>query len=641
MEFKQDYTQMISGNKGVKLNATDGLFYATARQELEVLVNTLKSLDSQIDSKEKEYNLLETTVDTLLGDSALVKKIVPNTWAVKYKTAWEKKVNDWYSYMSKNKWSSQTINDVLWQIWNTLKTQKQMPEIGLTDANKNGYSAFNLTTNNGTNYEKFYNWLGQSGLFYYIQDLSYTNLTKAERLADLKYNEIVKLQSEYEKTYDAAQAKVDDIKVFGDLFNDLKRYDRRKERKDRIAKRKSDRKTKKDARKRVDSIIWNLENKHNPIERDLKAKYESGLVKLDVLSKENSEVKEAEFEKVLKETEDAETKLYELQTKTIEPLEEELKTYGDKYNFAERKEAKYYRKEANKTYRSTKKALKATYKSLYGKGWRKEGWSATKTDLQQERDEIRDRYASPAMKVGNAIKTGALTPIRLAFLGLVYLNAFNITGRLLAMKNNVPEIYDNFRFKWKKFGGNRTELDETIVKNGSKKAFPPFGDKLMAKFNATGVEETAAEVATASPLLTQLSATFASVSAWVAANPEKSAKIAVDITKQFIDSPKGSPTGDEETDEKLKDEAKKASIDLINAMVELSATQKADAIKFINEGFSLDEALEKIGVDLGKPTDPDSTDPKPDNPNWLLWGGIAAGVILIGLISYFVLRKKK
>jgi len=588
--------------------------------QMNGLIDDLKRYDNQVISLTAEKEKLEDDAEVLsknpfvLGQQSIAISGIGQSDVIGI----TKVINSWIAWASSpSKTPQQIVGDAVWQVW--LGFKKTGTIAGTTFIIKN-YPTFDSflyrLLNSGI--------LNQTSVSY-----GWTDYDRKVYEADLKDAEIDVAEKNYDTTYSLATKLRDDNKIsIASVKLDI--YENRKARRERRATRKKARTERHNARKEVDSIIWNLENKLNPAERVIVADYEKNLITMEAIANRNKESEQAKFIEVGKVVETKEVELANAHV-VIDSKEARLKVLADLYDFAERKMEKYMRKDARKDYRNKKKAEKEAYKLNYGKGWKKEvGWDNIKTDLKQEKVDKLDEYAGIARKTGNAIKTTVFTAPRIAFLGLMETNALNMAGRLLELKKNAPEIYDNFRFKWKQFGGNRTELDKSVEKNGVKKAFPSFGGKLSADgsqyyYSATVV---ATATATATPILTSLAATFSSVGAWIIANPDK----ALAIAKNTFDS----LTGDPAQDAKIKEDALNASIDLVNNMTELTEAQKAIAIASLKAGKSLADAITDAGIDLGLPTDPD-TEPLTESNNTIWWivGGVAFVCIVGGLIWYF------
>jgi hypothetical protein len=164
---------------------------------------------------------------------------------------------------------------------------------------------------------------------------------------------------------------------------------------------------------------------------------------------------------------------------------------------------------------------------------------AAKKDARQDKREDRkqarkedDRTVKE--KVGDAARTVTFTPTRGAFLLLVRTNVFGLADvlnipndpRMSAEKKaRAKVLVDSFFTKWKeKFGGNRTELAETIAKGAKERAFGfnlPIVKKLkfVEKLKAAGAvgfiptqtglgadpaTDTAAAAGTALPILIEV-----------------------------------------------------------------------------------------------------------------------------------------
>jgi len=154
-----------------------------------------------------------------------------------------------------------------------------------------------------------------------------------------------------------------------------------------------------------------------------------------------------------------------------------------------------------------------------------------RADRKQARKEDDRKFKE---KVGDAARTVTFTPTRGAFLLLVRTNVFGLAD-VLNIPNDPrmsPEkkarakvLVDNFFTKWKeKFGGNRTQLAETISKGAKERAFGfnlPIVKKLkfVQKLKAAGAigyihtqtglgadpaTDTAAAAGTALPILIEV-----------------------------------------------------------------------------------------------------------------------------------------
>ena len=609
--------EIISGIK----DRTDALYRVS-----NVYIPKLKAYDESIPKKLADYELLENEVERLNADPSLVKEYSVSSDFNENSTtfnAFINHINGWINYGNSNKWwdSSATwekiIYDCLWQTWQQLKaaTNQTVPSIGLK------YSTFKTTSNDSLNFEKFVNYIGQSGAFTKFKVKgSYTNLDYAERIAELKGREIQNDEADYDNTYASALVLANTYKLV-EIRLDM--YSNRKERKERRENRRARRKERRDARKRVNNIINELEKIHNPKELTLKTNLEKGLSMLDYYSKRNLPEEQKLFDAEIIKVEKLEVDLAALQVNKIDVLEGELKTIADKYAFAERKMEKYFRKEARKEYRYQKKQLKDFYKDLYGKGWKKESeWQVIKAAMQRKKIETIQENAGIFQKIGAVNMDILMAAPRAAFLALLAVNAFDLAGRINKIRIKDPKLYSIIETKWLRYGGKINKLNEYVEKFSKRNPLPKYGSplgKLIYKAETQSAEgeflyaagaSVAAEVATASDILAVIG------------------KV-IGVAKQLgvLDEADGDGiTGDPNADDSVYDIAAQQNIDFVNSL-DIPQEKKNELLGYLQQGFSIDEALTKAGYSTGS------------SINWWIVGGIA--LALLGTTAYLIFSGTK
>ncbi len=594
---------------GIK-DRTDALYRVS-----KVYIPKLKAYDESIPKKLAEYEPLENEVERLNADPSLVKEYSvssdfnnPTTF-----NAFINHINGWINYGNTNKWwdSSATwekiIYDCLWQTWQQLKaaTNQTMPSIGLK------YSTFKATSNDSLNFEKFVNYIGQSGAFTKFKVKgSYTNLDYAERVAELKGREIQNDEADYDNTYALALDLAKRYKLV-DIRLDM--YSNRKERKEKRANRRAKRKEKRDARKRVNAILSELKSNEDKRLGLVKSVLEAE-TKLKYYTDRNLPTEENLFTEWDKKMNDRILEMTTLDENVLSPLEKELDEYAEKYAFAERKQKRYENRIARKTYRESKKQLRETYKSLYGKGWRKK--SDFKDDklelLYNKQESLNNNFWN---KAKNTIKATVLFAAPLSgFHTLLLINAFDLAGRLLRAKQNTPDVWRKIVTHYRKFGGRKQDLEKSVERHGKQNPLPKYGSPLGKLFykkasnaegdflNAAGYDDAAIAAA-----ITAASSIFC--------------KMLDLIGKDKL-------TGDKDADDNIDNSKLQNDINFVNNSSEFTQEQKDEIIKNLNEGYELTEAIEKADIVI---------DPNPIN--WWIVGGIA--LALLGVTAYLIFSGTK
>lgn len=309
------------------------------------------------------------------------------------------------------------------------------------------------------------------------------------------------------------------------------------------------------------------------------------------------------------------------QESTITTYNKDIDVLVSKYGkniegYADRKA----RQTARKDKRNSKRLIKDALKKNYGNGADfKKLWEKWKAEIKTEKKEIISQHGGSFVFrfSSTANKVGALA-IRSAFQGLMLLNAFNISGRILKIKQEDSEKYKKIQKVWKFFGGNTDKFDNRVEKTGVLKAFPPFGAKVIpegskslsaigedlcenSNLYLSGVEEVLAYMAVASPILASLSNLI------------------------------GNITGDDETDNAINEQSKLDAYNIIDDM-NISDEDKQKLKELIDSGMTIDEALEELGYN------------EIPNNSWLYWtlGASFLGLIsIIGLVIYLTSGKKK
>lgn len=139
-------------------------------------------------------------------------------------------------------------------------------------------------------------------------------------------------------------------------------------------------------------------------------------------------------------------------------------------------------------------------------------------------DRVGDWFKDTFSNTGQRIKTGTLTPMRLAFLVLVKINFLAIASRLAAgldtpevarakgwsqdFYNRAVGAWNEFSDKWYKWGGNRTSLKNAVLSARDKRAI--FGKKYDQYIKGVpGIGDGVVEaIVAALPLLIQILAIF-------------------------------------------------------------------------------------------------------------------------------------
>ena len=545
--------------------------------------------------------------------SAVPQAKKESVWGGIFAKEYDKSINGWIDYIVSKKWYPDGDNETIfraaiYQIYSQLKSKGEIKNLGLT---KNlGYSKSNFDA------DSFFHFLGRAGIYDNWQDYTIYDTTDIyDRQITLTWNEIQSLEKEYDATYKEAENLADKYKLAGLLSIGIwnaknKLIKKAKNLKDAIDERYK-------AGKRVGKIKWWLKRYEKEDAQPLRNKITQAEARLKYYSERNKEEEQSEFDRWDKVLTQSLDKLEDVEENKISPLEKEFDELADKYDFAERRQKRFNNRIARMNYRNEKRTLRREYKEMYGKGWRKESdWRNVKTDLQMKLDE---RLEDTAMRgFIQKLKTGVLAPSRGAFLGLLVINAFDLTGRLAKVKEENEQAYARFLFKWYKTGGNRTELDRIIEKNKDKKAFPPFGKWANASgvnFSATGVEEVTALMAEAAPYVKMASSLLATYG-----------------TVKGI-------TGDPEKDEEFEKDATQKFKNMVDNTDGLTDAEKTEMKSLIDAGATYLEALEKIGVDLE--TNPNNPEDEGGydygvNPMYLIGGSVLLVGVGVGL--YFIFK---
>jgi len=591
-------------------NNTDALYRVN-----NVYIPKLKAYDNSIPNKLTEYEKLEAEVERLNADPSLVKEIAINSaWSTAYGSAFVNHVNGWINYGNTNKWwaagtpNEKIIYDALWQTWQQLKasTGQEIKSIGLK------YSEHKPYANDILNFERFGNYIGQAGLFpkFKVKG-SYTNLDLAERQAELKYRELLNEETDYDNTLSLAKELASKYKLV-DLRLDL--YENRKGRKQRRENRRNARKEKRDARKRVNAIISELKSNEDKRLGLVKSVLEAE-TKLKYYTDRNLPTEEDLFLEWDKKMNDRILEMTTLDENVLSPKEKELDEYAEKYAFVERKQKRYENRIARKTYRESKRQLRETYKSLYGKGWRKESnFKDDKLELLADKQEsLNNNFWN---KSKNTIKARILFAAPLSgFHTLLSINAFDLAGRLLRTKQNKPEIWRKIIVHYRKFGGRKEDLEKWVERHGKQNPLPKYGSPLGKLFyknvsnaegdflNAGGVDD--AVIASA---ITASSTIF---------------------VKMLDMIGKNKLTGDKDADDYIDNTKLQNDINFVNNSTEFTQEQKDEIIKYLNEGYELTEAIEKAEITIDT-----------NSINWWLIGGIGLLVLTAAGILIFSKTKK-
>lgn len=532
------------------------------------------------------------------------------------------RINGWIQYIIDKNWEQAKINNIngiftsaAWQIW--LQLQKE---------------DINGLTNNPSNIDGLYvpsygNLLDllNKGIFQhrnislkYRKKISY-NYTLLDSLHfNLeKENAYIEAQEKlYIETYNKADSLRSSLKI--ESINALNRYDRREDRKKRREERRAKRSARRSARREVGKLIWRLDNRLNPKRMELREELIKLEIKLDFLSKKNEIDDQAEFDKLILIHEQLEKDIEQLDEIEILPREERLAELANTYNFADRKSRRYEARTARRTFRNERRVARKAFKETYGKGWRKEvDWQNYRLDLRMAMVDRMEKNPTLTRKIVNNIKTGAYVVPRASFLALCAVNAFGMTSRIAEYKEKDVNSYNRVLFRWKQFGGNRSELDKILQNNKNKRPLPAFGTKISDKFfSATGVEEISAAIAGAAPIITSV------------------ATILTGITGIL------SLVGDKDTADNIKDMALAKELDLVDRTDGLTNEEKDYAKTLIRAGSTYIEAMAAMGIEFASPNDPDTEKYQfLSSPTSIIIGGSLA-LLGLGLILYFSLRKK-
>jgi hypothetical protein len=284
---------------------------------------------------------------------------------------------------------------------------------------------------------------------------------------------------------------------------------------------------------------------------------------------------------------------------------------------------KYFRKEARKEYRYQKKQLKDFYKDLYGKGWKKESeWQVIKAAMQRKKIETIQENAGIFQKIGAVNMDILMAAPRAAFLALLAVNAFDLAGRINKIRIKDPKLYSIIETKWLRYGGKINKLNEYVEKFSKRNPLPKYGSplgKLIYKAETQSAEgeflyaagaSVAAEVATASEILAVIG------------------KV-IGVAKQLgvLDEADGDGiTGDPNADDSVYDIAAQQNIDFVNSL-DIPQEKKNELLGYLQQGFSIDEALTKAGYSTGS------------SINWWIVGGIA--LALLGTTAYLIFSGTK
>ena len=537
-------------------------------------------------------------------------------------------INGWCDYIVRNKWqdselsdSSSIIRSAVFQMYEQIKKQGGVSTLFNVVTDKSKLTDKNIYIASFGGLLSLFERTGvlKSGIKISGKLVTYREVIPFEySIADWKEYVIYRQESSIsfmEETYNAKYKAADELRntLKIQIFNPLNRYDRQGKREER----REARSVKREARRRVGKIIWRLENKYNPFELEMQMEVDRIDIRMDYITKQNKQEDEVEFVALDNKGTELLKAMDELAVKQ-DALELELKTLADKYNFAERKEAKYYRKDARITYRQRKRNAKKTYKELYGKGWRVEGFTEFKTDIMADKLNVLDEYGG----AGTWIKSKILYQVpRQAFHLLLAGNMFDVAGRILRIKNADESLYKRIVTVYRNFGGNESDFNNMIEKFGVKTPIPKYGSPLgkitypkgkieynsCGCFNAAGVDDAAVAsiLATATPIIVNISQIFVAAAGIIGTG-----------MTMF--------TGDKEADESINpDEYNKNFV----AQMDITEEQRIQILAYLEQGYRLEEAVNLVF-------------PEMDTNYWLIGGIALASLGLIGLGLYYIFGKK-
>lgn len=585
----------------------------------------MQELDTKtIPTQQAILDQLESGLDWIYEDGSRIW-ILPEVDTAWYKTnapSIKAKINYWLKYQDDNKWNL---------VGNTAKIKAAIWEGLWKPYQKNKSINYNIPNNYWVNPDKLFFFLADIGLLNNVNaPLGYTNKHMQERKAEDAYNAVQSSEAELARIYALAQEEAKKT-VLGDIRLDI--FTNKTVRKDARESRRTNRKSRSAARKEVDSLIWNLEKKLNPEQRKISADYEAALAQMKVLTDRNLEAEKPSFDAISLIV-DAKEKELEAIDLIIDGKEAQLLSFANSYAFAERKNASYQRKDARRDYRVAKRALKATYKELYGKGWKKDtDYKDQKTDLLIDKQDVMAEYGGFGTKALLAVKAGVLYQAPLSGYHLLLVtNAFDLAGRMLRVKQNYPEKYERAKAVYAKFGGRKKDLDQMIENHGRQKPIPRYGDPIGKLLYKNGEPETKIN-ADGSEYLYPTGYEEAGVTASVTAASGLIGAIAAAVG--VVADVAGGITGNKDADKELEDMTKdkdwmKSQVDAMD----LTPEQKNAVKSWIDQGQSIEEALASAGIQI--------TDTDGEGFDWLLWGGVGLGAVafIIGGILMFGSKKK-
>ncbi len=270
------------------------------------------------------------------------------------------------------------------------------------------------------------------------------------------------------------------------------------------------------------------------------------------------------------------------------------------------------RQTARKDKRNSKRLIKDVLKKNYGTGAEfRKLWEKWKSEIKTEKkEEISEHGGTTLHRIANKVNKIPMIATRNAVLALMELNAFNIAGRMLNKKQTSVTEYNKILNKWEFFGGKKSALDKSVTKNGIKKAFPPFGTKVIPEgsksasangdyLNATGIEEVTAFLAAAAPYLAAIAPLLGTINGLLGV------------------------TGDKESDDAIDDISYDDAYARIDSDMSLTDAQRTELKKLIDSGMSVDDAYAELGLTLPI-----------DDTDWIWWTVGIGGIIVAGLLIW-------
>lgn len=584
--------------EGIK-NNTDALYYMN-----NTLIPRLKELEKEIAN---EGNVLQSKNDELsyiyengTEDSGLIKGVsfMANTMPAAvptYEKVWLNQIKKWLTYGENNGWFGNTveqkqkvtnaerIHHACYQVYLDMKDSKRDTAF---------YKTFASSLEGGKGYIRLedpildYFWafvklLGDSGILNKVitgVDDIYTNVDQLEYSIAIQEELVNQLEDEYSRIYNESKSLANKYTL---TEVRLAYYDFGKSSRENRRLRKENREKRRAARRAVRDLIKSLNEKDKTRQVYIKniTKKEA---ELSILVQKNEQKDSEKFAVLHKAYDDLLNGIEPIDTE-MDKLEEEVLKYADDYSFAERKYAKFKRKQARRKFRTEKKALKETYKAEYGKNWKTADYKAELAEKAMAKHDTINEYAGFGNKLLNAYKTAVFALPRGAFLVLLASNVFEIAGRLRFLKNEEPKYYNIFLNRWVNiFGGNKEDINDHIEKWGKTKPLFGIGAKFgFDKMNVTGIEETAAATATASPIIAATKEIFAMASGALG--------IYMQLRNLNGDSSK---ILDDEDEKNLKDNQKEIDKNTVINDPNLSEEQKQFLIACIEEGYSLATAID-------------------------------------------------